>query len=125
MVSATELCAAVESLLAIDYSKRYMPWKEQNIVNLARAIAQQYRRETNSIPPAEILTLQPSEAKTYAEGLVEEQFDFSEPTWPDGIPLVISDAQSPSVAVPAPMYTEAAVTKMIDLLGLANYEAHP
>jgi hypothetical protein len=81
MVTANELCTAIEALLAIDYTKRYMPWKEQNIVNLARALAKQYRDDTNSIPPEEVLALKPSEEKTWQEGQLE--FDFSEPTEPD------------------------------------------
>ena len=84
MVAANELCCALEELLAIQYDKLYRSWKEQAIINLARAIAAQYRTETNSLPSETALLLKPPEAKTFEEGLVEE---FSETTSPDAVPL--------------------------------------
>jgi len=120
-VQSDELCEAIEALLAIDYSKRYMPWSEQNIVNQARALARRYRTETNSVSP--VLSLKPSEEKTFQDGQLELAFDLSEPTEP------FASVPEYSSGVPASVDPEKVnttdVSSLIDLLGLANYEAHP
>lgn len=100
MVSANELCAAIESVLAIDYSKQYKTWKEQSILNLAKAIVKQYRDETKTLPSEESLNLKPAEAVTFEEGKVDELFDLSETTSPDALPPEFYASGVPSEVVP-------------------------
>src|SRR6185436_4385273 len=110
-VQSDELCEAIEALLAIDYSKRYMPWSEQNIVNQARALAKRYRTETNSISP---VLLKPSEEKTFQDGQLELAFDYSEPTEPDvSVPEYSSGVPS---SVTPELVNTTDVSSLCDLL---------
>lgn len=93
MVTSEQLCAAIESLLNINYGKQYMTWRDTNVLLLAKDLVSKYRQEVGTNSPEDVASLRPTEARTYVDAQLG--FDFSDV--PESLRELASSRKSSSV----------------------------